>query len=608
MLRDTLSPEPGEASKSLSRGQNPSDKMAMPSARSLRGLAGRVGIRRLLRPGRVVWMLAVIVAVTAAVVSIIDHDQAANLGPLGVMIGLGVSGGLIYIGASVYKDRERFSWRLIGAGLMTGSVGVLVVGLIQTIVGSVSAFGPTDLIFVLAYLMFLIGFAIMPHLGNMLRSRVRVMLDGVIGALSMATLIWILFYPALAVHLRSATGWERFAGVTYPLLDSLMVVIAMIVTIRRSTWRFDLRVVLFGIGMVVQAMSDLSLLATGVGESFEDAEPNFFLFLVAICFYLATAAVIRRQPRPREYADRRQPLWAILAPYGASLVVVAVIVFKLRESDLQGDIQLALLSGLLLIGLVVVRQAVALREYRSLVDQQRSALVASVSHELRTPLTAMVGFLDVLKDPSVKLEDAERTELIEVVHQQAIYMSRIVSDLLLLARESSKLQLKESEVRLGKLVSDALRSFRDAHDTLETEIEPHLVAYVDADRLRQVLANLVTNALRYGRGRVLVVAGAIGGDLVIEVHDNGAGVPRKYQLAIWEQFERGAHRLNANVPGSGIGLAVVDLLVRRHGGVASYERSKRLGGACFRIVLPGRLRGTRTLQDLVAAGTVAPAN
>ncbi|MGH8926810.1 MAG: sensor histidine kinase [Acidimicrobiia bacterium] len=574
----------------------------MPTALGVRGSVGVVGGRRLPILRLVLTTVAFAVVGSAALVSLIDHQAAAKLAPVGVFVGLGAAAILLLGGSSVYKNRERFSWRLIGTGMGIGSLGVLVVGLIETTAGSVPTFGPHDLIFITAYLTMLTGFAIMPHLGSMLRSRIRVMLDGLIGALSMATLIWVVFYPALQDHLSSATYWERFAGVAYPVLDSLMVVVAMIVTIRRSSWRFDLRIILIGVGMVVQAFGDLSLLTTGVGASFEEATPNFFLFLVADACYVTSAALIRRKPRPREYADRRQPLWAMLAPYGASLVVGALIVFRIRASQIESDIQLLLLSGVMLICLVVARQAVALREYRSLVQQQRSALVSSVSHELRTPLTAMVGFLDVLKDPSVALDPLERTELTDVAHQQALYMSRIVADLLLLARDSSGFQLQESEVRLGSLIPDALRSIPETQGVVETDIEPHLVAYLDGDRLRQVLANLVVNALRYGRGRVEVVAFSAGSDLVLEVHDDGEGVPRKYELAIWEQFERGNHRLNSTVPGSGIGLSIVDMIIRRHGGLATYERSKRLGGACFKIVLPGRLRGGLPAEAPISGG------
>jgi signal transduction histidine kinase len=156
-------------------------------------------------------------------------------------------------------------------------------------------------------------------------------------------------------------------------------------------------------------------------------------------------------------------------------------------------------------------------------------------------------------------------------------------------------------VYLARLVEDTLKSIPENQANVEVEVDPHLMAFVDADRLQQVIGNLTVNALRYGGGRLLVAASAVGRDLVVEVHDNGEGVPRKYELAIWEQFERGVHRLNSTVPGSGIGLAIVDMIVKRHGGTARYERSKRLGGACFKITLPGRVRTDEPIPAALAA-------
>jgi len=68
-------------------------------------------------------------------------------------------------------------------------------------------------------------------------------------------------------------------------------------------------------------------------------------------------------------------------------------------------------------------------------------------------------------------------------------------------------------------------------------------------------------------------------------------VPKKYEQTIWERFERGVNRLNASIPGSGIGLAVVAAITSAHGGSTGYRRSERLGGACFRVVLPNRIEG-----------------
>lgn len=565
----------------------------MPSATVVQGSVGSIGKRRLHLLRHVLLGFALLAVAIGMVANLLDLPSATDLGGLGIMVGLAVAGGVTFSAASIYHGRERFAWRVIGSGMMFGSLGVVTLVLLDAIAPPAAKYGPHDVVFLIAYITVMTGFAIMPQLGTMLGNRIRVLLDGLIGALSTATLIWVVFYPILEARLESATSWERFALVAYPLLDISMVVVAMIVTIRRSNFRFDPRIVLFGLGMVVHSIGDLTYLTSGGSENAADAPPNFLVFLGAIAIYLVGASVVRRKPKAREYADRRQSLWAMLAPYGVTLVAVVVIAGRLSGSGIPTDIQVLLSIGVLLVALVVVRQAVALREYRRLVQLQRSALVSSVSHELRTPLTALVGFLDVLKDPRVFLDSKERSELTEVVHQQAVYMSRIVADLLLLARSSNGLQLRETEVHIDKLIVDTLKSIPESQGVIDVEVDSGLVAFIDGDRLQQVVANLVVNAVRYGGGRVLVAAFAANDELLIEVHDNGDGVPRKYELAIWEQFERGVHKLNSTVPGSGIGLAIVDMVVRRHGGLGTYERSKRLGGACFRLTLPGRLRAVQ---------------
>ena len=146
-------------------------------------------------------------------------------------------------------------------------------------------------------------------------------------------------------------------------------------------------------------------------------------------------------------------------------------------------------------------------------------------------------------------------------------MSRIVADLLLLARSSGGLQLRETEVKLDKLIADTLKSIPESQGVIDIEVEPRSCRLSrrrptpagrgQPGRQRRQVRRRPGPGYRFVRGP----------DLVIEVHDNGEGVPRKYELAIWEQFERGVHRLNSTVPGSGIGLAIVDMVVRRHGGI-----------------------------------------
>ena len=522
------------------------------------------------------------------VLSFFDQTRFFEIGLLGMVLGTSTAGILIVSGAKIHPDREALAWRLVGIGLLIAVSGVATTGLLASI-DALPAFGPHDIVFLTAYTLVIIGFLAMPHVGGT-QSRVRIFLDGAIGAISVAVLLMVFFLPGISAHLASATFWEQFAGIGYPLLDSLMVVVAMIVTIRRSAWRFDVRIAALGGAMSVQALADLRLLSSGIGESLTAAQPDFRFFLAAVLLQLVCASQIRRRVKPKEYADRRQPIWAMVAPYSAMVVALVVVVREVWRSEMNSNLTLLLAMGLGVVALVVVRQLVALRDYRSLVSEQRRGLVSSVSHELRTPLTAMVGFLEVLDDTTIELGAKERKELIAIVRQQSLYMSRIVADLLLLARESNTMQLQEAEVSVNQLVDESARRLARQDRDLEVQLQPDLIAFADSDRIRQALDNLIVNAFRYGGGKVLVTGRSEGADLVIEVHDDGPGVPRKYELAIWEQFERGANRLNASTPGSGIGLSVVDLVVRRHGGTATYERSKLLGGACFRMVLPDRLR------------------
>ncbi len=157
---------------------------------------------------------------------------------------------------------------MIGCGFLLAGVGVGVTGVLSFAVG-IPAFGPLDLIFLTAYVLAISGFLLIPHAGAGLQSKIRVLLDGLIGCLSVAILIGVYFLPGIRVHLDAATPWERFAGVSYPLLDSLMVVVALIVTIRRSAWRFDIRIAAIGIAMTVQALADLMLLNSGIGATLD---------------------------------------------------------------------------------------------------------------------------------------------------------------------------------------------------------------------------------------------------------------------------------------------------------------------------------------------------
>lgn len=121
---------------------------------------------------------------------------------------------------------------------------------------------------------------------------------------------------------------------------------------------------------------------------------------------------------------------------------------------------------------------------------------------------------------------------------------------------------------------------------ITSEVPAGITVMVDAQRMTQVFVNLLTNGYRYGDSRIHIGGRQNGGAVTVTVDDDGPGVPRKYEAAIWQRFERGAHRFDTVTPGSGIGLPIAKALVEAHNGSITYEPSDALGGASFVVKLP----------------------
>jgi signal transduction histidine kinase len=216
----------------------------------------------------------------------------------------------------------------------------------------------------------------------------------------------------------------------------------------------------------------------------------------------------------------------------------------------------------------------------------------------------MVGFLTLLDEHSDEFPRDAREEMIAEAAGQARHMSRLVSDLLMLARgDTSVMNLEMSNVRVMAIVTSVLRSTDPGDSRIEEDFDAPVSVRVDPDRMKQALANLLTNAVRYGGDRCLIVARTSASDLIFEVHDNGPGVPTRYESAIWQHFERGAHRLDSVTPGLGIGLSIVQAVAESHGGRVDYRQSERLGGACFSITIPDCVVADETEVNFVPAVT-----
>lgn len=528
------------------------------------------------------WAVFAVIATLAVVTTFTDGETADAAGTIGILVGMTPAGVLFLSRSRNLGHRERVGWSLVGIGMLIAVSGIVVVAALFFIGREPPAFGWPDLFFFTAYVLAVGGFASLPHTSGPLTQRSRMVLDGMIGAVSFIALAWVFVLSGLTDVLADAPLVDRVIGFVYPFLDVALVTVGLLVLLRRSSFRFDIRLLLFTAALAVQALGDSAFLLSGVGSTFDEAKPVYAINLLAAAAFFAAAYLLDQAQPQREYAERKVPLWALIMPYGAAAGMIAA--FLLHPDD-----RVLLWSTLLVGVLVVARQGVSIRENRQMVEQQRNALVSSISHELRTPLTSIVGFVELLEQEGDTMSHETRNEMTGIVHEQVLYMSRIVADLIMLARgDASEIQLSIAEVELAPLISRSVRSTSVDPSTIVVDCPADLVGFVDADRLQQVVLNLVTNAARYGGPHRLIVADSVHSDLSLEVHDDGPGIPRRYELSVWERFERGPNRLNATVPGSGIGLAVVDAIARAHGGAAGYRRSERLGGACFTITLPGR--------------------
>ena len=538
---------------------------------------------------RITVVAIIVVFGVAALVTTVWPETGDGVGFPLMLVGYLTSAWLFIRGSAAYDGRERLAWRLIATSFILAAAGILAFGIAFSLGSDLPAFGPLDVFFIVAYITTLAGLWILPHLQGGSVRRMRVFIDGLVGSVSMAVVTWEWFLRDILNRVQDLPTFELLIGSAYPLVDVATLVVVTVVTLRRSTLRFDPRVLLLGAGFVAQAVADLIYLDRGLGQSFADADPVYPLFLLATMGFLAASLTLGSRPPAREYAERRTPWWSMLAPYGAAIALVGMLVQRMFAETRDTQTIEVFVGAVIVVVLIIIRQALAIRETRELVEQQRSALVSSISHELRTPLTAMVGFLDILSDPEQHIEPEVRGEMVGIVNQQATYMAGIVSDLVMLNRAEPDLRLKQKVVDVEAIVRSAVSSLDiDAGPGVSVEVEPGLTGFFDPHRVQQILVNLLTNAARYGGPDRLVVAKRDGNDVILEVHDNGPGVPKRYEVIIWDRFERGSHRYNAGVPGSGIGLAIVAMLTRAHQGIVGYRRSERLGGACFNVTLIGR--------------------
>ena len=325
------------------------------------------------------------------------------------------------------------------------------------------------------------------------------------------------------------------------------------------------------------------------------------------------AAVQARAPKPEitRLLAEVEAIDNLLTPLEASfanhMIVAAHDARHLAVVSLSVGGSLLVFAGIALMWRIGRRGALA--ELRALESEERmlvakdeaeyankakSAFLANMSHELRTPLNAVIGFSQTIRNEMFgPLEQPQYREYAGDIETAGRHLLSLINDILDLSRiDAGKMELREQDCGLGEVIAGAVTFCReraaDGGIKLCVEMtEPSLTVYADELRLKQVVINLLANAVKFTppRGRVSVGARLVPGSVVIEVKDTGIGMsPEEVRVAL-KRFAQVDHGINRKFEGTGLGLPLAQALVELHGGQLNIVSAPQVG-TTVQIVLP----------------------
>jgi two-component system NtrC family sensor kinase len=249
------------------------------------------------------------------------------------------------------------------------------------------------------------------------------------------------------------------------------------------------------------------------------------------------------------------------------------------------------------VGWVAILQDVT---YLKELDRIKSEFVSTVSHDLRSPLTTVRGYVDLVGILGPVTE--QQQDALDKIRRAAVQMNELIGDLLDLGKIEAGIDMQMESCHIGEIVAevaDNLVPNAKLHGLdLQVFIAPELpLMQGNPGRLRQVVANLVGNAIKYTpqEGTIRVSLEKRGTDIVLRVNDTGIGISPQDQEQLFQRFFRVRSPETEHIPGTGLGLAIVRSIVEVHGGRISVE-SEEGAGSTFMVVLPVDGQGTTSAR------------
>lgn len=291
------------------------------------------------------------------------------------------------------------------------------------------------------------------------------------------------------------------------------------------------------------------------------------LVMAVVCGILIARALTRQALRPLD------DVTAALARFASGDLTPQLIAADARH-------ELGTLAAVYNGAIEQMERAFAARDRANASMRQ---FIADAGHQLRTPLTVVQGFIAILRRGGFD-SPADREHILDTMNDQSRIMGSLIDKLILLERwESLESSAAATPIDVGTLVADLVGPIADANPERRFAISTQsgILAAIDPTELGYVVTNLTDNAVKYGLGKIAVRVHGEDSTAVIEVADEGPGIPSTDVARVFDRFYRGTQR---DVPGSGLGLAIVKRAVERASGTISLDTSPR--GSRFTVQLP----------------------